>query len=367
MTGKLEPYRPADAEDVARLHRHIYHGTADAPPARLVSYYRRIFFENPWYDETLPSMIFRTPDGTVCGFMGLIPRPWLFDAWAIKSVVGHRLMVPDSVPNAPLVAARLVRACLKAPHAFLINDASSDAGKRAVLAMGGVSVPQYSLRWVFPLKPLGYWREKAAQRPKLRALAVAGRPFAALADTVAARRTRVAACDHSVTHTALSTADLFASIELATRTMRLRPQHTLESLEWILAEMRADPWRPSLDGFSIRRDGRLIASCLFHTCPRGGIELDVIAGESPAADRQLLIGAIDVARKKGATHLFGRFEPRLAEPIWDLGCRLTPTPDCWTVAYARDAEITQQLEAGRVFLSNLDAELWLGVPHEYRE
>ena len=52
----IRPFAESDLSAVGGLHRRLYPGNP-FPEEELQSYFRRIFFENPWYDPEFPSLV----------------------------------------------------------------------------------------------------------------------------------------------------------------------------------------------------------------------------------------------------------------------------------------------------------------------
>lgn len=365
--GRIEPCQLQDIGAVADLHRRIFHHKVLPASEALKSYYRQLFFENPWRTEELPSLVWRESDGTINGFMGVVPRPMLYEQKSIRVVVGHRLMVAGHLPNHAMVAARMIRTCLAGKQDLFLNDGSTEAARKLVTAAGGVTLPQYSMKWICPVRPLSWYLGRAGQRRKIKPLAALAAPLARAGDRL------LRSVSHSPTLTAeaadtlepLSDQLLLESIKLAAARLTLRPVYDLESLRWMLDFMNDDHFRGTIDGFALRRQGRLLGACLYYHNPRGGYEVIVVAGTGPPATRALLLALLARAYHEGATHVFGRFEPCLAEPLWELRCHLSPSPDCWAITHAADPRLVEQVVMGKIFLSNLESELWMGVPMSY--
>ena len=72
----VEPCSLADLEQVARLHMRAFVHSPRSSPNGLVDYYRETFFENPWVDSKLPSLVSRDGD-KVIGF--LLRNQWRRD------------------------------------------------------------------------------------------------------------------------------------------------------------------------------------------------------------------------------------------------------------------------------------------------
>lgn len=364
---RLEQFCIDDVVAVAHLHRRVFHHKEGPPSSALIAYYRQIFFENPWRSDDVPSLLWRDSAGAVSGFMGMILRPMLCEGQPIRVSVGHRLMVDRRASNAAFVAARLVRACLSGKQDLFLADGVGDLGRRVVLAAGGVSVPQYSMKWICPISPVAWFPNFLFQRSRLgRVAGLVARSWRVLHRVTRGRSRRFESHPNgAIGIEPISDEILLESICRSSAKLALKPSYDLGSLQWLLAVIRADPARGKLNGFALRGRGGVVGSCLYYANAYGGYEVIVIAGEGPAETRELLFTLIDIAYREGATCVFGRFEPRLAEPLWELQCYLKPSRGCGTVVYSSTQRLVELVQMGDVFLSNLDGELWLGVPMSY--
>jgi hypothetical protein len=55
--GQVDRCIPEDVPAVADLHTKLFFGPETASSDGLRNYYRTLFFDNPWYDDELPSAI----------------------------------------------------------------------------------------------------------------------------------------------------------------------------------------------------------------------------------------------------------------------------------------------------------------------
>jgi hypothetical protein len=365
--GHIDACLPEDLDAVAKLHRQVFHRKDKPASPALMAYYRRLFFENPWQAEEVSSLVWRESDGTVGAFLGIVPRPMMWGEKPILAAVGHRLMLAKGIKNQSLVATRLIRECLSGKQDLFISDGTTDAGRRIAQAGGAVVVPQYSMRWICPVRPFSWRLSGLAQSRKSRLLASPAVPIANAIDRLATSVSGPAPYLSSGRQQAedFSIEDLAESIELGAEGFGVRPVYDVASLGWMLEFMAADPFRGKIHGFTLRIDGQLLGTCLYYDNGRGGYEAIVIAGDGIVGTRALIFELLSRAYQRGANHVFGRFEPRLAEPLWELRCQLKPSPSCWTVTHAASPGLVGEVQMGRIFLSNLEAELWMGVPMSY--
>src|SRR6266513_1319133 len=76
-TGRVDLIRPFQRQDIPRvleLFRAAFLNNGNHAPAGLESYFDRAIFQNPWYDEELPSFVHAQSDGSIAGFVGVQPK-----------------------------------------------------------------------------------------------------------------------------------------------------------------------------------------------------------------------------------------------------------------------------------------------------
>ena len=62
-----------DIAEVANLNWKYLRGRNGGAPDALKSFLNELYFENPWIDGTIPSLVY-ADGGKVVGFLGVIPR-----------------------------------------------------------------------------------------------------------------------------------------------------------------------------------------------------------------------------------------------------------------------------------------------------
>ena len=141
----IRPFRREDIPPVLELFRTAFPETGKRVPARLESYFDRVFFESPWYDEALPSYVHLDRGGRIIGFVGIQPRPLLLRGRRLRAAVATKLMT-SSAGDEPLAAVRLLSRAFAGPQDVLLSDLSNDAGRRIWEGLGGITALLYSFQ-----------------------------------------------------------------------------------------------------------------------------------------------------------------------------------------------------------------------------
>src|SRR5262245_47665860 len=157
---QIRPFVRDDIPQVTDLHRQVFGvrgNLARKPSPELIQAYadhfEEIFFRNPWYDEALPSLVYQEPKGRILGFLGVMPRPMLFNGRLIEAALGSQFIVaPDSRP----VGVALLRAFFAGPQELSLTDEANSVSRKLWEKIGGTITMSYSVHWMRPLRPCRY-------------------------------------------------------------------------------------------------------------------------------------------------------------------------------------------------------------------
>ena len=350
-----------DVGQVADLHCKVFYG--GTPPASdgLRSYYREVFFRNPWVDKDLPSLVYRSAQGKVVGFNGVIPRRMSFDGKPIRVAVSHRLMV-DPEAWSSFAGIKLMRAFLSGPQDLSFTDGANDRGRTIHEAAGGSTSFLYSMNWIWPLRPFQLAINTVFRaRPTLARLS---RPLWSALDPLAAKYWGRAVPDISAVTSdfALDEATILTCLDKCTAARLLRPEYDLHSMRWLLERLKENQHRGRLEGIVIRNgSGQAVGVCLYYLKSDRRAEILLLA--APKNLTGVLFGClIRRVRNEGAVAIWGRLEPSHFSLLFDNRCFLTRAN--WALFHTRDANLANAIHRGDAFLSALEGELWLRAPHD---
>src|SRR5260221_8988077 len=182
----LRAFAEDDVPAVAALFGRVFPEERRASQAACETYFREIFFDNPWRDLGLPSWV-AEEDGHMAGFAGVMPRRMLFRGRPIRVAVGCQFMV-DPNRRHGLTALQLARAALSGPQDLFIADGANGLSRQIWAGLGGTTPLLYNLHWTRPLRPARYALSLLEERGALpRALTLPARSAGALVDALAAR------------------------------------------------------------------------------------------------------------------------------------------------------------------------------------
>src|SRR5713101_1877994 len=91
--GTIRPFSEDDIEQVADLSWRILHHRCGHSPPSLRSYFKELYFRNPWREDALPSLAYEDLNGNLIGFLGVVPRRMTLRDRAVRVACGSTLVV----------------------------------------------------------------------------------------------------------------------------------------------------------------------------------------------------------------------------------------------------------------------------------
>lgn len=355
--GIVRPLAPQDVGAVAALFQRLFRRTGKAAPASLGRYLDELFLHHPSANPELRSHVHVAGDGTVDGFIGVLPARMQFRGTPIRAAIAGSLMVADPHRD-PLAGARLLRAFFKGPQDFSFSETANPISQGMWERLGGFAVPAYSMEWVRVLRPaaacLAALRQAKPAARLLRPLAVgldrlavpmSARVLGRIADTAGTAR-GVDADDSAIAAAATELAAAYA----------LGPNWDSATLAWLLAHANEkERHGPLFRRIVTGRGGRLLGCSLFYGRPGAiGWVLQILA--RPDSVGAVIDDLFAQAAQRGFAALRGRSDPLLLDALLRRKCLMLHRAS--TVVHARDPELVQAVRAGEAMLNGLAGESW---------
>ncbi|HEX7938378.1 MAG TPA: hypothetical protein VF483_05250 [Gemmatimonadaceae bacterium] len=343
-----------DIPALVALRRRAFTQSERATPERSAAFFREVFFENPWRDAELPSLIYENANGEVAGFLGSLPRTMVSGGRVIRIAIGTQLMVAPEDPG--LAGRRLLRAFMDGPQDLSLGDTANDAARRLWASIGGHSSALLSLSWVRRLRP---WRQRMRELgrgPAAMGLQLATAPACALLDRLAVRRLLRFAPDARAYP--LTAADICEIQDDVLSGFTLRPRYDVPSLAWLLS--RAGEKRqfgPLHSARVVDRYGEPLGWYMYHLGKDGTAHVLQIAARR-RREAHVLQRLYRDAWDRGAVTVSGRAEAWLMRTLLDDDSVFVYQGP-WTLLHARKPALSEQLERDTSYFSRLDGEWWL--------
>ena len=352
--GVVRALSERDVPALVALRRSAFRHSERATAGALTAFFHTVFFQNPWRDPEIPSLVYENARGEVAGFLGSLPRRMTLEGRVLRVGVGTQLMV--SPGDRGLAGRRLMRAYMDGPQDLSLGDTANDAARRLWSSLGGLTSQLLSTNWVYRLRP---WRHALQRLGRGRAASFAraiAAPFTALLD---GRPNGDAAADSTASRLeALTPEAMCQDQEEVLGSFALRPVYEPGSLSWMLAlaaekrqfgalySARVRSARGAPDGWFLYYFGADGVAHVLQIAARQRRESVVLA--------RLFRDALD----RGAVAVCGRAEPWLMPALLGAdGVFVYRGP--WTLLHSRRAEVSALVERTAGYLSRLDGEWWL--------
>jgi hypothetical protein len=361
--GHIRAFIEGDIPRVARLHRTVFRTAerGDAPGLDAYhAYFTRIFLNNPFRDNALPSLVYEDDDERIVGFLGVVPRWMSMQGRRFQAAISSQFVV-DPATHVGRVAVRLARAFLEGPQDLSISDEANDIARKIWEGLGGTTALLRSLHWTRPLRPAQLAVAMLGARPELAPLALAARPPATVLDAVATH------LPHSHFHQSkpetsqaetLTEAAVLSYVPEPARTGSLHVEYDQRTLHWLLEQARQRKAAGRLHAAVVRNDRRIIGWFLYHLDEQRIANVLHIAAE-PAAIHEVLDHLFYQSIQHGAIAAIGRVEPRYIQTLSDMYC-LFHRRGPWVVVNTKQSDLLRSFETGDAFFSRFDGEWCLG-------
>lgn len=344
--------RPEDVEAVTRLFVKAFHKKFE-PPAAMSAYFHRLYFENPWFDPNLSSVVIER-DSAVVGFLGVMPLPVHIDGRSVRLAVGGNLMV-DPDERDPMIAMRLLRRYFSGPQDVAFTDTANTAAARLWAAHGGSTARFHSMRWLIPLRPGSLGLAAARRHPTAARLAWLGRPVALPIDALARRRLPSAEGSLGVQHVGAQRVREFAGVVGERGYVHIDTD--LAGWTWLVDMCRAKTqFGPLLLLAFVGPDGRDVGVAMYYP-NRRGLGQVVLMLARDGHHEAVLDALCREAAREGTAALVGQADPRFMVALGNRASVYVQRNEFVTV-HSRDVTLSSRIVSGEIALNRLVGEWW---------
>lgn len=355
-----------DIPQVADLHRRVFHigeksGRQEISPRLKQSYaeyFENVFLKNPWYDESMPSLVYQESSGKISGFLGVMPRRMTFNERPITVCFTSQFIVdPDCINR--LAGLQLLKTQFAGPQDLTMTDEANDISRQIWVGLGGEIASLLSIQWMRLFRPGGYALALAEKAGLPTGLSWAMKPFGSLIDTIAARSLprffnlpspRISAEE-------MDNEALLGCLSEFSGGRALWPQYNLGSLAWLVERLGGEKKRLGVLRKSLFRGarGEITGWYLYHLNP-GGVSnvVQLVARDKSFGD--ILDHLFHDAWQQGSISVTGKMDPRFMPEYSVRRCFF----DCgkpWVLIQSRDTSILEAIRHGDALLSSLEGEM----------
>ena len=328
--------------------------------AELVRYWETIYFDNPWFDPELPSLVCERPGGRIEGFYGAMPRPMIYKNRPVRAVAASNFWVGGEVRGAgnPLIAIKLMKRFLDGPQDLSVANGAAWPSRKIWEACGGVAVPLYSFDWLRPIRPARALLELAdfqGDRTTPRGL----RRIAAAADLLGVRLFRKYLPTEGPY--SLHPLDSHRAVGMVARApgFELRPQYDEASFGWMLEMCQRSGVGNGIRAAMVRgqpKGDEIGCFVYLQHKERVGQVVQLIA--APGHLATVLRAVIADASDQGMVLLRGEVDPAAdLQAYRDTACLVNTGR--WMLVHARQPALIESFVQGKARFTSLDGERWL--------
>ena len=360
FAGYVRPLEPHDIPSIVRLHSSVYGDKYRGRENALQADLERIFFDNPWYRDDLPSLVYEANTREVIGCVGVLPRPMRFNGRNITAAVSHSFMVEPS-ERATLAAVYLVKSFFSGKQDLALAEVNN-LSRRIWEGAGGNSSILYGLRWTRSLSPGRHVLSLLKNRGLSPVAAALLDPFCRfmdmLAPSISVKALRFPAPDGA------ECADLDAralgeSFHAFTEEHLLKPVYDPNGYDWLVRALAANTRYGDLQKTVVRdAAGHMQGWYLYYTKPSGVAEVVQLVAAPESMDT-VLDSLFFQAKRRGALAVTGQVDPAFFRNLSDKHCIFHQAADSWLMLHSRDPEILHAIDSGKAFLSRLEGEWWI--------
>ena len=315
-----------------------------------IAYMRRVFFENPWYDGSIRPLVC-VDNEQIIGFIGLIRREMRLGERQISAALCSQFMVAPERRGQGIGKA-LIREVFAGTHDLAFSDIPEPTTERIWLSCGGSAAPMYRFFWDYSIRPFAVAAARRGMSLPVRATRKVLQPGISLLDRIVVLKHGKHHLDYveeSITTNA-AVNDLY---ELLVPRV-LRPTFTRTAANWIIDQLNEKWGAENVHAARLSDgDGECIGMFIYVVSERVAHVHMLLSKQGE--EGHVLDFVLDHAAAKGLISVTGRFQPVMLNayknhdiPFHLIGHGL--------LAYSRDAEILEEILAGRALFTGLTGE-----------
>jgi hypothetical protein len=357
--SQIREFVESDIPQAADLNwRVLRKGKGPSPPA-LRDFFRKLFFENPWFDKSLPSLVYEGENKQVVGFLGVVPRIMSFRGEPIRAAFGSNLAVyPEN--RASLAGFHLVKAYLEGKQDLSLTDTANNVTANIQKELGAATLGLETIHWARPLRPTQYALEFLAHRKERRASNTAkflAKPLSFITDKIGAAifDDQFRNNSHDLKGEDLDAEELLGNLSQLGSEYSLRPTYDQSTLVWLLNFMDEMKAFGELRRRTLRNNHNKIVGWYIYYLKPGAIGEVVQVGSKRHFGKEVYNHLFQDAWRHGAIGLHGRVEARWLRDLFETGC-VFYRGGRWMQAYSRRPELIGLLQSNDTLLTRLDGE-----------
>lgn len=315
-----------------------------------------ICFENPWYHDSVRSLVYEDNNGKIKGFLGVVPKKFRFYNDEILVGVGQHLMV-DMVP---LASFQLFKTFFSGPQDLSITDMAVDIGKSIWEKLGGQVIYSYSVYWRRIFKPLSFLYLLKKEREYKNITEDFLLEMFNIVDKIIYKLPIAyfkIPQKPDVELENMNTKDFLENFDSFIGSKVLKPIYDNHSLEWLFKQLQNEKRFGEFQKIVvIDRNENIVGWFLYNLFKHGRSQVLQIVAKGQTID-VVLEALFYHAWKNGSVELVGRIDPYFMKKFLEKKCLSMPGQQ-WMLTYSRNKELINALHSGEAFFTRLEGDLW---------
>jgi hypothetical protein len=327
------------------------------PLAALQDYFDKIFFHNPWYDDSIPSLVYQNGDGKIIGFLGVVPRRMIFRDIPINVAISFHFMVePES--RSTLAGVHLLRTFFSGPQDLSLTDGAGDVGRKVWEMVGGVSVPLYTQRWTRILRPSRQVLDLLSRNKLISSVSGLISPLCGVTDSAIARFMPRYFPSANSCGEELNVRTFIEELPHFSKGFALRPDYDDDTAAWLFDNAAQMHYYGKLQKVLVRNAKNEISGWFIYYLKPGGMGSVIQIAARKGAVNEILDHLFSHAMRNGASVLSGRIEPRYMRELSEKHCIIRAVGAMFLL-HSRNDDLLHAIQRGDAFISELEGQLTL--------
>lgn len=347
-----------DIEEVALMSQIYFPGSKEMSLNNLKKTIEQLYFTDGVLNSNSASLVSRSIDGKLNGFLGVITNSFRYKKRMIKVANCHHLMVTEQA-RTKLVPMRMLQKFLSGPQDLSFADNSSESTRLLWKRLGGEPAIGECIFYKVPLKPASFALRpflKKFKKPVQKMAAMFAKGTDALAGKIRLPMFYRGKLD--VELRPLNSQMLLEALDKISSRYFLFPQYDKSKIEHLFNLLSREKRYGTLHKFAIVDDKEEVAGWFIYYSLKGGV-CEVIQAVSVPGKETVLFDSITWhAYKQGGIELSGRLMASQFQTPFTTKAVCMPAR-MWTLFHSNDADLMIDIQTGKAFLTRLEGDLWL--------
>ncbi|MFC1633198.1 hypothetical protein ACFL5Z_00040 [Planctomycetota bacterium] len=342
---------------MADLFLKVFKRRQSPSPLPLQSYFEKLYFTHPSYDESMSSLVYEDKQGNIRGFIGGIPVDFKLKNRKIRALVAGNHMVDRDLKD-PMAGALLLRKFISGPQDLTYTDTANSISVKLWKTVGAGVLFSHSIRWIRLLRPGRFINHVLKRHPVGTALSWVAYPACLLSDVAYAHLFDRSSDDvmGRLDECELETSTMLESFEDFRDRRVLIPDYDEASLKWRLSLAESKQEHGELLKVAVYNKTKLQGWYLVYV-RKGGVAYLLQLVAHPKSILSVLDHLFTNGRKRGCLALTGYLDPKYIMEYQEAGCFLF-NRGAMAMSHTQDPEIRCALLHGDAYISSLEGEWW---------